>query len=209
MRVVNRFLVLVLLLLVGCRGQEDACAKAAQRFEQHLDEMRALKEKEPAGLEEKAIARKAFAALAKSCTVDEWPKDVVACVGNASSSAEFDKCEERLSELQQEKLTKAMAVAVGMPQGSSLSKADIAARIILKLTSEAFPLWSQANPDKACPAGLEAFLEYMSAKDTKDPWGNPYRMFCGPNLPPGAQGIAVISDGADGKPDTADDIKSW
>jgi hypothetical protein len=34
-------------------------------------------------------------------------------------------------------------------------------------------------------------------------------MLCGQNLPPGARGIAVFSNGEDGKPNTSDDIKSW
>ena len=28
----------------------------------------------------------------------------------------------------------------------------------------------------------------MNSKDIKDPWGNPYKMFCGQNLPAGAKG---------------------
>ena len=34
-------------------------------------------------------------------------------------------------------------------------------------------------------------------------------MLCGPSLPPGAKGLAVMSAGEDGKEGTADDIKSW
>lgn len=91
----------------------------------------------------------------------------------------------------------------------SKSKEDIAAATVKKYASEAFPLWSQANPDKACPADITALNEYMNNKENKDTWGQPYRMLCGANLPPGAQGIAIISNGPDQKEGTADDIKSW
>ena len=49
----------------------------------------------------------------------------------------------------------------------------------------------------------------MNNKDIKDPWGNMYKMLCGQNLPAGAKGIAVESDGEDGKPGTCDDVQSW
>ena len=75
----------------------------------------------------------------------------------------------------------------------SKSKEDIAAATVKKYASEAFPLWSQANPDKACPPNIEALNEYMNNKENKDTWGQPYRMMCGAELPPGAQGIAKIN----------------
>ncbi len=91
----------------------------------------------------------------------------------------------------------------------SKSKENIALATVQKFASEAYPLWSQANPDKACPADITALSEYMNSNDVKDNWGQPYRLLCGPTAPPGVQGIGVISSGPDGKPDTADDIKSW
>ena len=91
----------------------------------------------------------------------------------------------------------------------SKSKEDIVAATVKKYASEAFPLWSQANPDKACPASIEALNEYMNNKENKDAWGQPYRLLCGANLPAGAQGIAIASNGPDQKENTPDDIKSW
>ena len=77
---------------------------------------------------------------------------------------------------------------------------------VMKLFGE----WSQAHPDKSCPDKLEDLSQYMDSKDTKDPWGNPYKMFCGQNLPAGAKGgLAVMSSGPDGKDGTEDDVKSW
>ena len=89
------------------------------------------------------------------------------------------------------------------------SKVDIARLTVHKFADEAFPMWSRAHQDKGCPDKLEDLSEYMDKKDTKDPWGNPYKMFCGQNLPAGAKGLAVASSGEDGKDGTEDDIKSW
>jgi prepilin-type N-terminal cleavage/methylation domain-containing protein len=92
----------------------------------------------------------------------------------------------------------------------SKSKEDIAALTVKKYAYEAFGEWSQAHPDKACPEKLEDLSQYMDSKDVKDPWGAPYKMFCGQSLPAGAKGgLAVMSSGPDGKDGTEDDIKSW
>jgi prepilin-type N-terminal cleavage/methylation domain-containing protein len=92
----------------------------------------------------------------------------------------------------------------------SKSKDDIAALTVKKYAYEAFGEWAQAHPDKQCPDKLEDLSQYMDSKDTKDPWGNPYKMFCGQNLPAGAKaGLAVMSSGPDGKDGTEDDVKSW
>jgi general secretion pathway protein G len=89
------------------------------------------------------------------------------------------------------------------------SKSDIAELTVKKYAYEAYGGWSQANPNKSCPDKLEDLNEYMNNKDIKDPWGTPYKMMCGQNLPAGAKGIAVMSAGEDTKEGTEDDIKSW
>ncbi len=89
------------------------------------------------------------------------------------------------------------------------SKAKIAENDVKKIAFELYPQWAVAHPDKACPASLADLGEYTPDKSFKDPWGNSYVMMCGPNLPAGAKGLAARSNGPDGKPDTADDIKSW
>jgi prepilin-type N-terminal cleavage/methylation domain-containing protein len=92
------------------------------------------------------------------------------------------------------------------------SKVDIAKMTVHKFTYEAFPMWQRSHSDKAggCPDKLEDLSDYMDKKDTKDPWGNIYKMYCGQNLPAGAKGgFAVSSAGEDGKEGTPDDIKSW
>ena len=90
------------------------------------------------------------------------------------------------------------------------SRVDVAQLTVKKYAFEAYGEWSQSNPDKACPEKLEDLSKFMDTKDTKDPWGGTYKMFCGPTMPAGAKGgIAVMSPGEDGKEGTEDDIKSW
>lgn len=89
------------------------------------------------------------------------------------------------------------------------SRVDIATATVKKYAFEAFPSWAAEHPDKSCPEKLEDLNEYMNNKDTKDPWGGQYKMFCGANLPAGAKGLAVMSPGEDAKEGTADDVKSW
>jgi hypothetical protein len=74
----------------------------------------------------------------------------------------------------------------------------------------AYGAWSQANPSKACPDQLSDLGEYVTKKDTRDPWGTEYRLLCGPSLPSGVKGgIAVESAGPDQKFGTGDDVKSY
>ncbi|MFT3692150.1 MAG: prepilin-type N-terminal cleavage/methylation domain-containing protein [Kofleriaceae bacterium] len=93
------------------------------------------------------------------------------------------------------------------------SKVHIAEDTVKKYAYEAYPSWSQAHPDKSCPAALSDLNEYMNSKDTKDPWGNEYKMYCGASLPAGAKGLAVKSLGENGKEDgpapQGDDVISW
>jgi general secretion pathway protein G len=89
------------------------------------------------------------------------------------------------------------------------SKGKIATATVKKYVFEAYPQWSMNNTGKQCPGQLTDLNTYMNNADGKDPWGNPYKMLCGSNLPAGAKGMAVISAGEDGKEGTADDIKSW
>src|SRR5437667_288484 len=69
---------------------------------------------------------------------------------------------------------------------------------VQKYANEAYPMWQRAHPDKACPDSFSDLNEYMNGHSGLDPWGNPYKLMCGPNLPPGAKGIAVMSLGRDG-----------
>lgn len=89
------------------------------------------------------------------------------------------------------------------------AKADTTRIKLKKYAFEAFPSWSAAHPDKACPDKLADLNEYMNNNDVNDSWGKPIRMLCGQSMPPGAKGIALVSLGEDGKEGTEDDLKSW
>jgi Type II secretion system (T2SS), protein G len=122
-----------------------------------------------------------------------------------------------------------MELAIGLVLGPRVlggfvgSKQKIAALAIDKYVHEAFPRWANANPDQVCPESLAALARYLSGKSLEDaalarysnkksledPWQRPYRMLCGANLPPEAEGFGVISDGPDQQPNTEDDIHSW
>jgi general secretion pathway protein G len=89
------------------------------------------------------------------------------------------------------------------------SKVDTTKIKLKKYAYEAYPSWSAAHPDKACPGAIADLNEYMNGNDSNDSWGRPIKMMCGGNLPAGARGLAVMSMGEDGKEGTDDDLKSW
>lgn len=95
------------------------------------------------------------------------------------------------------------------PTRGCLPKADVARATVTKYAGEAFPLWAMDHADRACPATLTELARQVAIRDERDPWGHPYRMYCGATLPPGALGIGIASDGPDGMDWTADDVKSW
>jgi IPT/TIG domain-containing protein len=150
------------------------------------------------------------AVLANRCAEDRWSAAALTCFGGASNDEQMRQCQyKHLSQEQKDKVERAILPimqSVG-PRGDS--RADIAAVTVKKYAFEAFPQWSAAHPDKACPDRLTDLDEYMNGSPTKDPWGRDYRMLCGATLPAGARGLGVVSAGEDGKIDTADDIKSW
>jgi len=76
--------------------------------------------------------------------------------------------------------------------------------------NDVFAAWKKANPGKACPVSMTE-LGKAVADDAliTDEWGHDMVMICGGKLPAGANGIAIVSVGPDGKLDTDDDIKSY
>jgi hypothetical protein len=79
---------------------------------------------------------------------------------------------------------------------------------VQKYVHEAIPAWRRAHPGQDCPQRLSELNEYMGDSDTRDGWGHPLRMLCGPNRPAGAKGIMVVSFGRDGERGNEDDIKA-
>lgn len=87
--------------------------------------------------------------------------------------------------------------------------AERAKQVVQGYAFSAFPRWVAANPTIGCPATLEALAAFSAGAPVLDPWGHRYVLLCGPTLPAGARGLAVRSDGPDGKVGTADDVLSW
>jgi general secretion pathway protein G len=108
-----------------------------------------------------------------------------------------------------------LALVMGLLVGPKVMKMFGESRVdttkikLKKYAFEAYPSWSAAHPDKACPEKLADLNEYMNSEDSNDSWGKPLKMLCGANLPAGAHGIAMISAGPDNKEGTEDDLKSW
>ena len=90
------------------------------------------------------------------------------------------------------------------------SKAELARAYSKKLAFEAYPQFAARPSNQGkCPT-IADLAEYINQRpDFTDPWGKPYVIQCGAELPPGARGIAVSSRGADGREGTADDQRSW
>jgi hypothetical protein len=92
----------------------------------------------------------------------------------------------------------------------TVAEGNLAKMTVQKIAFEAYPQWAATHPDKACPASIDDLKDALGSETSlTDPWGHPYKMLCGANLPKGARGFAVSSAGPDGADGTADDIKSW
>jgi len=108
-----------------------------------------------------------------------------------------------------------LAIVMGLLVGPAVIERWNEARIgttrmkVNKYAVEAFTAWSVAHPEQRCPDQLAALSPYTNGGDMNDAWGQPLVMLCGGSLPAGARGIAVMSVGRDGRPGTADDLKSW
>jgi general secretion pathway protein G len=110
-----------------------------------------------------------------------------------------------------------LALVMGLLLGPRILRAFSDARedtqkaLVRKYVFEGYVDWATRNPTKGCPGSLQEVSERMGRNDSKDAWGRELIMFCGDTLPPGAakDGFAVMSLGADGQQNTADDIKSW
>lgn len=108
-----------------------------------------------------------------------------------------------------------LALVMGLLVGPRLmdamdkAKRGTAMLAVKKLANEAYMQWAASHLDRACPDTLDELTPYMNSKDTRDPWGRSYKMYCGATLPAGAHGLAVSSLGPDGTDQTDDDITSW
>jgi hypothetical protein len=91
-------------------------------------------------------------------------------------------------------------------RGPKPSDGDAAVMQVKQVAFEAYPLFTAKSPDTACPRTIADLAPYITGNKITDPWGHELRLFCGAGSP---VPFGVASSGPDGKPDTADDIKSW
>jgi len=94
-------------------------------------------------------------------------------------------------------------------RSASPARLEIARTRARQLANQAYPQWlmEPGNADR-CPT-VEELGAYLNQRDLRDPWGQPFTIRCGADLPPGVTGIAVSSPGGDGRDGTSDDVRSW
>jgi hypothetical protein len=103
----------------------------------------------------------------------------------------------------------AFAIVCGVVVGPQVlrsfgeSKTQIAQLTVNKYALEAYPMWRRDHPFELCPTQLIELNAHMYSRDTKDPWGEDYRMLCGDR-----GGIVVYSTGEDALLGTRDDVWS-
>jgi hypothetical protein len=136
--------------------------------------------------------------LVKHCNADGWAVQALQCFHDAATPKAAESCSGML--------TQAQLLALAATHDDPRRAAAIDAK---QYAFEAYPQWAMEHPDTACPGALAELREFTSFDSDLDPWGHPYRMMCGPSLPPGAKGVAIQSAGPDGQFDTADDVRSW
>ncbi len=147
------------------------------------------------------------ATLIGTCEQQAWSSDMRQCVADVRDSPDLMACMVKNrpnGDLAGEKKANRRGEVF------SKSKEDTAGLMVKDYAYDAYTQWAGSHLTKACPDALSDLNEYVNAKDTLDPWGKNYKMYCGSSLPAGVKGgIAVISMGPDGKEGTEDDIKSW
>jgi general secretion pathway protein G len=101
-----------------------------------------------------------------------------------------------------------MGVLVGPKVMRSFGEAKIKTTfLMLKEYDGAYTRWVADN-EGDCPENLEALLKYTNKKDTKDAWGQQFKMVCGDTAPTESK-FGVVSHGPDKKEGSEDDLHSW
>ena len=72
---------------------------------------------------------------------------------------------------------------------------DIARLAVDQWAYKDVPMWQALNSGKGCPESLQTVAQSLSngQADIQDPWGTPYELLCGTNLPSGVTGLGVMS----------------
>lgn len=89
--------------------------------------------------------------------------------------------------------------------GPAMNQSDLVTLLLRAYMEEAYPKWQADHPNQKCPATLDEVAAYFGDNPgiptTVDAWGNAIVMTCNDTA-----GFKVSSLGADGKPNTADDV---
>ncbi len=105
------------------------------------------------------------------------------------------------------------APAVAKKQEIHVAESDAKtklARLELADAQDAYVRWLSMADDAACPDTMAPLVAQMARADGNDPWGHPIVLVCGPKAPDlGKDGVYLLSLGADGQRDTADDLRSY
>ena len=103
-------------------------------------------------------------------------------------------------------------IASDEPQPEQPQPGQISMMRVVGYATQAYAAWKEKNPGKACPASMAELGKAVAEEaELRDEWGHDLILKCGKDLPAAAKGqpIVIESWGFDGKPDTADDLKSY
>jgi hypothetical protein len=197
-------------MLAGCGSKsEPSCEAATQRFAQRHADLLDQRGKPASSASAGGSAGNLFTVMAGVCQERRWPKEVIRCVGEATTAAHYRACEAMLPEAQRTNLADRIGLVEMARLGIETTKEEQARGTVWTLATKSYPVWRQAHPGEPCPAQIEVLFEGFEGMSAVDPWGKPYRMSCGAEKPPEALGVAIWSDGPDGATGTDDDVRSW
>lgn len=197
-------------MLAGCGTKsEPSCEAATRRFSQRHAALLEQRGKPSSSASAGGAAGNLFSVMAGVCHERRWPKEVIRCVGEATTAAHYDACEAMLPEAQRTNLAQRIGLVEVAEVGIATTKEGQARGTVWTLATKSYPVWRQAHPGEPCPARIEVLFEEFDGMSAVDPWGKPYRMSCGSEKPAEALGVAIWSDGPDGTTGTDDDVRSW
>ena len=104
-----------------------------------------------------------------------------------------------------------IAIVMGLIVGPKLiathqdAEREVARLAVDRIAEQDYPMWALRHPSQQCPTKI---ADVTTGKNTKDPWGTTYAMYCGHTAPPDTA-FGAASFGGDRRENTPDDIRSW
>ena len=108
-----------------------------------------------------------------------------------------------------------LALVMGLVVGPKVyqhyreSQREVARLAVRRYADQDYPTWAMRHPSEQCPPDLATIAASSRPDDTSDPWGTPYRMYCGQAAPRPDVAFGAASLGEDRSEATPDDIRSW